>query len=390
MDYDFPVIEDTNQVLPHIEGRDEFLVMKKDFYTVINYAVAFEETFEWDENDPVGSAIRRECRGLVFDVNGEIVSRPYHKFFNVNEREETQFHKINLNQPHVVLEKLDGSMIRVIPASNGFRLATKSGITDIAMSAEVFIATKPHYFDFIRFLDLWDMTPIFEWLTPNPKQRIVVEYKEKNLVLTGIRYLYSGKYVAYEQMKDFADKYNIPCVQVIDGFEVQDIELYVNQIREWEGKEGVVIRFDNGHMIKIKADDYVLRHKIRSFFNSEKTILQIIVEDKVDDVIPLLYENDANRLRAFQTAFWMAIEDVGTDIHDAYCLIQHVEDQKEFATIAVPTVPEQYQPFMFRLRKGHKVKDLILDRISKSLSTSNKINSNRWLFGNLNWNNVNS
>jgi tRNA splicing ligase len=108
MFYDFPKIETIEDVLPHIEGRDEFRVLEKDGYTVVNYAVAFEETFKWDSNDPIGSAVRRECRGLIFDSKGKLISRPYAKFFNVGEKEETQIHKINLYEPHVVLEKLDG------------------------------------------------------------------------------------------------------------------------------------------------------------------------------------------------------------------------------------------------------------------------------------------
>ena len=89
MNYDFPEIKHIDDVLPHIQGRDEFLVMEKDGYTVINYAVAFEETFQWDENDPVGSAIRRECRGLIFDRNtGNLISHPYHKFFNAEKNQK--------------------------------------------------------------------------------------------------------------------------------------------------------------------------------------------------------------------------------------------------------------------------------------------------------------
>lgn len=109
MNYKFSIITHINNVLPHIEGREEFRVMVKDWYTVVNYAVAFEHTFQRDSEDSVGSAVRRECRGLIFDTaTGNLISRPYHKFFNVGEKEETQLHKINLNEPHIVLEKLDG------------------------------------------------------------------------------------------------------------------------------------------------------------------------------------------------------------------------------------------------------------------------------------------
>ena len=108
MNYVFPHITHINDVLPHIEGRKEFRVMEKEGYTVIHYMVALEETFKWDENDPIGSAIRRECRGISFDKEGKLICRKYHKFFNVGEKEETQLNKINLYEPHIVLEKLDG------------------------------------------------------------------------------------------------------------------------------------------------------------------------------------------------------------------------------------------------------------------------------------------
>ena len=39
MNYDFPVIKNISDVLPAIEGRDEFVVAEKDGYNVINYNV---------------------------------------------------------------------------------------------------------------------------------------------------------------------------------------------------------------------------------------------------------------------------------------------------------------------------------------------------------------
>jgi hypothetical protein len=45
---------------------------------------------------------------------------------------------------------------------------------------------------------------------------------------------------------------------------------------------------------------------------------------------------------------------------------------------------------MYRLRKGASVRDLLVDYIRKSLSTQTKIDQGRWMFGNLNWNQVNT
>ena len=195
MNYDFPVIETIEDVIYDINGYDEIRVIDKDYYTVINYAVAFEDTFTWDFEDSHSSSIRRECRGLIFNKDGKLISRPYHKFFNAGEKEETQLNKINLYEPHIVLEKLDGSMIRPIPTPEGFRLATKAGITEVAMNAEVFIADKPHYADFINECIKEGLTPIFEWVSR--KNRIVVDYPEDNLILTAIRNTTTGEYLPY-------------------------------------------------------------------------------------------------------------------------------------------------------------------------------------------------
>jgi RNA ligase len=384
MNYDFPQIKTIDDVLPHISGREEFLVMEKEGYTVIKYVVAFEETFLWDSNDPVGSAIRRECRGITFDAEGNLICRKYHKFFNVGEKEETQLNKINLYEPHIVLEKLDGSCVIPQPSPDGFVLTTKSGVTDISQQAEVFISDKPHYAKFIHSMFDGKLTPIFEWVSR--KNRIVVDYENDNLILTAIRNTEMGNYLPYFNMLDLAEHWNIPVVQAVDGLAVQNIELFVKQIREWEDSEGVVLRFDTGHMVKIKSDQYVLRHKTKDAINQEKNVISIILNDDVDDLIPLLTPEDATRIQEFQHAFWLAFEDVAGEIYDLYRQIDKGQSQKDFALFAVSSVLPHYQPFMFKLRKGFPIKDLLIEQIRKSLSSQTKIDASRWMWGNLDWN----
>jgi RNA ligase len=395
MKYTFPAISKIDDVLPHIEGREEFRVFDKEWYSVVNYMVNLEDTFpsvsvaggsaKMRAARALESAVRRECRGLIFDLQGNLISRPYHKFFNIGEKHETHLNKVNLDEPHVILEKLDGSMIRPIPLPDGgFRLATKAGVTDVAMNAETFIADKPQYSTFIKKWIQKGTTPIFEWCSRI--NRIVVDYPEDNLILTAIRYNNSGQYVAYKSMKMYAESYNIPFVKAIASDGTANITDIVEHIRKWEDSEGVVIRFDSGYMLKIKADDYVLRHRSKDAISQEKNVIETIVEDAVDDVVPLLTPEDADRLRAFQKAFWMAVEDVGTTIHDQYVSLDQGQDQKEFAILVMKETPKHLQNFMFGLRRKVPVKHLLVDQIRKSVSTQTKVNSVKWMFGNLNWN----
>ena len=387
MNYKFPEIKHIDDVLLQIEDKPEFKVMEKGWYTVINYMVAFEDTFSLIRHRThYNMWMRRECRGLIFNTaTGELISRPYHKFFNVGERDETQLDKIDLNQPHVVLEKLDGSMIRPIPTPEGFRLGTKAGITDVAMNAEVFIGDKPQYGTFINLCISQETTPIFEWVSR--KNRIVVDYPEDNLILTAIRDNRNGSYVEYESMKRSASHLNIPCVKAYSKG-VPTSEDLINHIRKWDDGEGVVIRFDDGHMVKIKADEYILRHRSKEQINSEKNIIQVILSDAVDDMIPLLTEDDATRLRKFQAEFWSAVDEVAQDLTTIFEGGDRVyPDKKEFAVEFVNRMLLPiHRPFMFGMKQGKECKQLLIDSIEKSLTSQTKLNDSRWMFGGISWN----
>jgi RNA ligase len=192
MHYAFPIIRTIEDVLPHIEGRPEFVVAEREGYTVINYVVAMADTFDMTGPDDLGGAIRRECRGLKFSPNGDIAARPFHKFFNIGEREETQSRLIDLSRSHTIMEKLDGSMIHPMMVDGYIRWMTKMGITSVAMQAEEFIAKNTRYKDFAVWCIENRMTPIFEWTSPF--NQIVLSYEEERLTLLAVRDNITGEY----------------------------------------------------------------------------------------------------------------------------------------------------------------------------------------------------
>lgn len=384
MHYTFPVINTIEDVLPHIEGRPEFKVMNKGEYTVINYMVAFEDTFKWNDDDVLGSSIRRECRGLIFNKEGNIISRAFHKFFNCNETPETQINKINLYNSHTITQKLDGSLIRFLNLDGKIVAATKAGVTEISQQVDEYLQGKNNYYNFIRSTLEAGFTACFEWCSR--KNRIVIDYEEDQLILTAIRNTTQGNYIPYWNVIELAEHYEIPVVKQIDNLAKQNVELLVNQVRGLSDDEGIVIQFDDGHKVKIKADDYVLCHKTKDQISQEKNIISIILNNGVDDVISLLPPKDVEKLRAFEKAFWLSLEDVATEIYDLYKSIDKGQSQKDFATMAVASLLPKYQVFMYSLRKGIPIKDLILERIKNNLSSQTKVDENRWLWGGLNWN----
>jgi T4 RnlA family RNA ligase len=327
MNYEFPTINNISDVLPAIEGRDEFVVAVKEGYTVINYNVMMADTFD--------CPIRRECRGIIFDnESGDILRRPFHKFFNVNEREETQDHIVDLSQDHRILEKLDGSMIAPFMIWPGEMVwGTKMGATDVAKPVEEFVEANPHYRQFANFTISRGYTPIFEWCSR--KQRIVLDYKEDQLILTAIRDITTGRYMSHELMEAHAESYRIPVVRTWDiGIHMDNktMKEFIEYVRELEDVEGFVVRFNDGHMLKLKCHWYLQIHKAKEAILQDRNIVELILDEKLDDVKAHLPQEDRDRLSQFESQFNLAVADVVFHLANDLSWIREEDiDRKTFA-----------------------------------------------------------
>jgi RNA ligase len=372
MHYTFPEIRTINDVLPHIEGREEFIVAEREGYTVINYVVAMADTFDMTGPDDLGGAIRRECRGLIFDADGNLMSRPFHKFFNVNERDETQTHEIDMSQPHVIMEKMDGSMIRPILVDGYLRLATKMGVTEVAMGAETWLAFQDsEYKEWLRFYIDSGYTPIFEWISPF--NQIVLPYNIEDLVLLAIRDNVTGRYLDLdEELTEIRCPFTkVPRYGSMEG----NIAEYVDRQRGKEGREGDIIRFADGHMLKIKNDWYVRIHKTIDRVRFDRNIVDLIINENVDDVIPMLPQEQVNRIRDFETRFWEAFRQTEYAIQCCYddASLEFGADRKSIALEFIPRQENKaYAQFIFRMLDGRNLRELLLQHIEKNISSNTK------------------
>jgi RNA ligase len=374
MRYQFPEIRTIEDVLPHIEGRDEFVVAEREDYTVINYIVAMADTFDMTGPDDLGGAMRRECRGLIFDRDGVLMSRPFHKFFNINEREETQAPVVALDLlfDHVIMEKMDGSMIRPILIDGYLRLATKMGVTNVAMEAEAWLAAQDsEYKDWLRACMDNGYTPIFEWVSPF--NQIVLAYEIEDLVLLAIRDNVTGEYLDLnEELEAIYCPFTV--VRSYGSMEGNILE-YIDRQRGAEGREGDIIRFADGHMLKVKNDWYVRIHKTIDRITFDRNIVDLIINEEIDDVIPMLPTAQVNRIRDFETRFWNAFkvkEDMLLADRDI-CSQLYEDDRKRIALEYIPTLENKADAqFIFRMLDGHSIRDLLLDHARKSISTNTR------------------
>lgn len=376
MKYNFPVIQKIDDVLPHIEGSSEFVVAEKKGYTVINYVVQTNDTFPSMEiaggsakmrsERMLTNAMRRECRGLIFDTTGRLISRPYHKFFNIGEREETMPNKIDLSGV-VVFEKLDGSMIRPFYVDGVLRLGTKMGVTDIAVEAENWLKSQSNSRELIKELELFvnaDMTPIFEWVSPSNK--IVLRYDDSDLVMTALRFNTTGTYLPIPKVSLFtsAKSYTAP----------NDIMEYIKDTREATGIEGFVFRSSEGHMHKLKCDEYVRIHKVKDDINNDKNILALIINNELDDILPIIDEEDRRKVREYEVEFWKTYHLKVKRLEEAAIKEKNLcdGDKKRFALERSKEYNSNDKSIIFRFFDGADVEEEIMNRVEASTSRNVK------------------
>lgn len=230
-----------------------------------------------------------ELRGLTFlhIPNGQIVFPMFHKFFNVNEYEQFQLDVLSYHKITGVYDKADGSAIHFIRFPDGKFLAkTKRTFYNSEAELANSIMEQHNYLPFLQECYEWNIIPLFELVSPFNK--IVVPYNESKLVLTQMRDRFTGEYVEYPYNHPLTEKYR----QIVLGEEeirfkdqLYLTEEMLSEIRNMEGREGYVIRFDNGVFVKTKCEWYIDRHKCLDSINSPHVLMEWILREKIDDLI---------------------------------------------------------------------------------------------------------
>lgn len=332
MAYTFPIIEHIDQVLPYVKDREDFVVGKWDNdFILIDYTTIVTSTFK--SEDPIEASILRECRGLLFHTDGTIARRSFHKFFNLNEMEETALDRLKAIEPVAIMEKLDGSMVApfIWPESTQIYWASMRG------SKPYHIMLAPQYdgTNHARLVEAAHqngLTAIFEYCAPN--NRIVVQYDEAQLVLTGLRYKTTGDYKTYEELQDWGKQFYVPVVSLMNVEKMSLSEL-VEHVWQMEGEEGSVVRFSDNTLTKLKGEWYIQLHKLLSYFEFEKDIAWLILSEKEDDLIGILQEDKKTRLLKYRDGLRSSMNALGKELMYWVSKIEAENmDRKTFATLS--------------------------------------------------------
>lgn len=296
-DSPFPVMTDDVQMRIAVADREEIRFMKQpNGTTVCSYIIAGADTFR--------DSFSREARGVVFDEKGRTIARPLHKFFNVNERPETQAHAIDWSKVVRIMDKRDGSMIHTVALESEYGSFTfkskKSYTSDVAVQAAAFVVAGSKSSDgqdrqyrmLCHDLTKDGKTAIFEWTSP--VARIVLAYAQPELRLLHVRDNVTGEYMTRNELVDLGSRYNVPGVddvsingkgsatfdQVLDAIKNKTLQNLVDTV---ESIEGWVFQFENGDMVKLKTKWYMDRHHAMTFLRT-RDIARMVVDETLDDL----------------------------------------------------------------------------------------------------------
>lgn len=200
--------------------------------------------------DRAWNPINELARGLIVDIAaGAVVATPFPKFFNHGERVDTipalQFE---------AFEKVDGSLIIIYWHGDGWRTATKGSFkSEQAIAARAFLT--PAVTDALE--PGW--TFLAEYV--GPSNRIVISYADHELILLGA-YRSDGTEETRIGLRTLANAIGWRAAARHEYRSISDLLATAGALPATS--EGFVIRFSNGHRIKIKGDEYCRIHRLVS------------------------------------------------------------------------------------------------------------------------------
>jgi len=296
-----------------------------------------------------GDPIIELCRGLICDEEGNIIARPFTKFYNYEEIDDKS---IIPNRPFTIWEKMDGSLGIMYWYDGKPHIATRGSFSsDQAIHAEkVLYERYGEYFH--RFNP--NYTYLFEIIYPEDIH--IVNYdKMDDIVLLAIINTETEEEYTPESMCDI---FLTPtCYEGITDY------LQIRDLIPGSNKEGFVIKFDNNFRLKLKYAEYFELHSIL-YGLSEKNILEHIVNGTLQEIYDKLSKFEEEQkiylnetVQKFQNIYNRILTEAKTLYRDDF------ETQKEAAAYFTQ---QKYQGILFTMYNGKDYSQAIWKYIWKN------------------------
>jgi hypothetical protein len=243
--------------------------IRSDFRRISDQGLIFihpkKNMWDWDPEE-------RFLRSVVVDENGYVVSCGWPKFGNYGEfLDDTEKLKSDLESGAVVRfsHKEDGSLLirsvingEVILRTRGTISGGERGEDNTESYKEKFFRVAQKYPKILDKEWMTDRSLLFEYVAPS--NRVVIQYKEEDLIFLGFvdHLLHIGSWNEVEKMAE-EGQLNIVRLHNLPRDPMKLLEI----IKIWKD-EGVVARCYNDQVfVKIKSAHYLAQHRMRFSIN---------------------------------------------------------------------------------------------------------------------------
>ena len=289
---------------------------------VLNYNM-----FSAIKNHPVVN----ECRGLILSYDGEVICKPFTRFYNLGENGVDTFDFEN----SIVFEKVDGSLIKIYfcPATDKWEIGTRGtafaegdcqwfetfrdGVLDSLGK------TEQQFQDDCQMLDK-NSTRLYEWISPN--NRIVTPYKKSELVFLCLINNKTGEEI-YDYDIDF-EKQHKWNVRKLESYSFNTQDECLTALSKLSGLEEGFVCYNKktGDRIKIKSPSYLIVHRLRGDGLTLNSVCELVIINEVSEYVSVFPE-DAEK---FDTAQEI-LNDLLYSLSIKYETVKDIENQKDFS-----------------------------------------------------------
>lgn len=280
------------------------------------------------------------ARGLVLNSDGDVVARPFTKFFNLSEVENEV-----PNLPFEVYEKMDGSLGIAFFYQDELVFASRGSFTSEQAVRGREILNKYQ----------WEtgMYPGYTYLFEiiYPANRIVVDYGEtEELFVLGVIETATGRECKYTSMTSegfiLAKQYDFTDYRAIQGL-------------NWENSEGFVVRFSNGYRVKIKFEDYVRLHRIMTNTSTLSVWDALRNGQSLQDYIENVPDEFYDWVRETARDLYVRYENISRDYAQIYKDILHQVGEGNRKAFAEEAVHYPHSSILFNMLDGKSNADAI-------------------------------
>lgn len=331
--------------------------------SILNYTQKAQFTPElWNE-------VTDKCRGLIFHrETGDIVSRPFVKFWNLSDprHPETLFENLPPTPP-TITAKMDGSLGIYYQCKGEVGIATRGSFT----SEQAVWATRwlrGHAF-------VWPegYTPLFEIIYP--ENQIVVRYDFSGLVLLALVNIETGEELPYYLLQQAAE---VNGLRVVEQF---DKPLSVCVTEDADNEEGYVATWHRPGTwplrVKIKMETYCRMHRLLTQTNpvtvwemlKDGLDLTTLTSNVPADFVSWIHTVEAQLRSSYETIEQAALSAMLE--YDGEKVITTPEERKRFALYAVSKQP--VTPILFAMLDGKDYAPIIWKMIRPKVTDTFKV-----------------